>query len=332
MASRILRELAKNANKLLSLHLELASVLAPRDWDYIDCCTTAQTEILLKKNTKRQIKKFNKISEHNTTTESPDTRRILINLSKEELDEDMKSVLSKGLNFVPTPKNIPYKDFIGGIEGAVRKLTLEVAEEVRNEVSMALKRAVQPKANLTRGEREALNKLRRNTSLVVLPADKGNATVLLTREEYKEKLLHILEDSAYRLINRDPTDSIMRKTSSLIRQSGLPEETIRKIRPEAGIPPRLYGLPKIHKDGVPLRPIVSAINSPTYNLAKYLASLLSPLVGHCEHHITNSTEFVKILPKIHLDPEDIMVSFDVVSLFTRVPLEDTLDLLKNQFD
>ncbi|KAG8236898.1 hypothetical protein J437_LFUL018742 [Ladona fulva] len=74
-------------------------------------------------------------------------------------------------------------------------------------------------------------------------------------------------------------------TIALRTKSGLPEEIIREMRPDAGIPPRLYGLLKIHKDGVPLRPIVSTTNSPTYNLAKYLASLLSPLVGHCEHQL-----------------------------------------------
>ncbi|XP_046395746.1 uncharacterized protein LOC124163008 [Ischnura elegans] len=113
---------------------------------------------------------------------------------------------------------------------------------------------------------------------------------------------------------------------------GLPEETIRNLRQPAPAPPRLYGLPKIHKDGIPLRPIVNAIGSPTYNLAKYLTGVLSPYVGHCEHHIKNSTEFVKILAGIRLKETDLLVSLDVVSLFTRVPLDDTLRLLAEKFD
>jgi hypothetical protein len=42
-------------------------------------------------------------------------------------------------------------------------------------------------------------------------------------------------------------------------------------------PKCLYGLPKIHKNGIPLRPILSAIKSRSYSLAKFLVSLLCPL-------------------------------------------------------
>jgi hypothetical protein len=57
----------------------------------------------------------------------------------------------------------------------------------------------------------------------------------------------------------------------------------------------MYGLPKIHKEDVPLRPIVNCIASPTYDLAKYLAGLLNPLVGQLNCHIRNSQAFVQEL-------------------------------------
>ncbi|XP_071439457.1 uncharacterized protein [Hetaerina americana] len=102
--------------------------------------------------------------------------------------------------------------------------------------------------------------------------------------------------------------------------------------PQAPVPPRLYGLPKIHKEGAPLRPIVSSIGAPTYNLAKHLTGILAPFVGSCEHHIKNSAEFVKTLRDIRLDNQDILASFDVISLFTKVPIKDTLLLLQARFD
>ena len=124
----------------------------------------------------------------------------------------------------------------------------------------------------------------------------------------------------------------MRKTITLLNESGLPIETKKNLRPQAPAPPRLYGLPKVHKEGTPLRPIVSAIGSPTYNLAKYLTGILSPYVGLCAHHIKNSSEFVQTLSGIQLENTDLLVSLDVVSLFTRVPLADTLRLLESKFD
>ena len=49
--------------------------------------------------------------------------------------------------------------------------------------------------------------------------------------------------------------------------------------------PEFYGLPKIHKNNNPLRPIVSSIGSITYESAKLLAKILGPLVGKTPFHI-----------------------------------------------
>ena len=53
--------------------------------------------------------------------------------------------------------------------------------------------------------------------------------------------------------------------------------------------PKFYGLPKIHKQGTPLRPIVSGCGLVTYGVAKELIKILKPLVGKSPHHI-NSTQ------------------------------------------
>jgi hypothetical protein len=47
--------------------------------------------------------------------------------------------------------------------------------------------------------------LKNNTDLTILPADKGNATVILNTADYKQKIISILEDPAYRRLTRDPT-------------------------------------------------------------------------------------------------------------------------------
>ena len=51
--------------------------------------------------------------------------------------------------------------------------------------------------------------------------------------------------------------------------------------------------PKFTKKGIPMRPIVSFINSPLYNLSKFLCELLSPLVGSTKFTVKNSYEFVR---------------------------------------
>ena len=59
--------------------------------------------------------------------------------------------------------------------------------------------------------------------------------------------------------------------------------------------PRLYGLIKAHKKDFSMRPIVFFINSPLYNLSKYLSKLLSLLVGKTKFTAKNSYHFVDLL-------------------------------------
>jgi len=100
------------------------------------------------------------------------------------------------------------------------------------------------------------------------------------------------------------------------------------IKPSCEVIPRIYGLPKIHKEGVPLRPIVNTIGSPTYELAKYVAKLLKPLVGNTDSFIKDSNDFVKLIKNKRVDKDDILVSFDVVSLFTKIPLDEAVHVIK----
>ena len=83
---------------------------------------------------------------------------------------------------------------------------------------------------------------------------------------------------------------------------------------------RIYGLPKIHKEGISLRPIVNTIGSPTYDLVKFIAKRLGPLFGHTDSFIKYSRDFVELISEERINTNDIMVSFDVVSLFTKIPL------------
>ena len=83
----------------------------------------------------------------------------------------------------------------------------------------------------------------------------------------------------------------------------------------------LYGLPKVHKPEIPLRPIVSFIGFPTYSLSKHLVTILSPLVGRLASHVKNFFEFASFIADQSLHPGTLLVSFDVISLFTKVPVD-----------
>jgi hypothetical protein len=136
----------------------------------------------------------------------------------------------------------------------------------------------------------------------------------------------------HEILPKDPTSQIERKIRQLLtkHKTVLPVALKRKLTPYNSKPPHLYGLPKIHKPDIPLRPIVSSIDSPCYALSEFLHKILSPLVGNTGSFVNNSEHFITTIKDINLQNEDSLVSFDVVSLFTNVPVQEVLQVIRNR--
>ena len=92
------------------------------------------------------------------------------------------------------------------------------------------------------------------------------------------------------------------------------------------------GCQKLHKAGIPLRPIISSIGTVTYNTAKELARILKPLVGLSNHHIQNTMDFVDQIKEVKLKTEESMVSYDVTALFTSVPIPPVLKIIEEKLN
>ena len=164
------------------------------------------------------------------------------------------------------------------------------AEELRSEAYRVLRKPHHPKPNLKKEEIIALKQLKSDKSRMVLTADKGVALVVIDTVDYIKKAKEILEDTnTYRVIHTDPTSRLKNKLINILRRikttTGMPDNIYKKMYPTGASPPKFYGLPKIHKKNIPLRPIVSSIRSVAYGLAKVLADIIKPLMGCSEHHV-----------------------------------------------
>ena len=85
----------------------------------------------------------------------------------------------------------------------------------------------------------------------------------------------------------------------------------------------------MHKSDVPLRPVISMIGTPEYKLAKFLDDLIKPHIP--DTHLLKSTqEFTDRLKETPFNNGNSMVSFDAVSLFTNVPLAETIELIMDR--
>ena len=121
---------------------------------------------------------------------------------------------------------------------------------------------------------------------------------------------------------------IQRRLLQLHKDKLLPPAVYDLIRPNGSQRPRMYGLPKTHKKDVPLRPILSMTASAQHKLAKYLSYLLQPvLTRYSTHCIRDSFTFSDIIKTSNLDPLSVFLcSFDITSLFTNVPLAETIQI------
>ena len=260
----------------------------------------------------------------------------VINISDKPLTPDQEKLLANGPNYAIVPKDPPVAQYVAAVENACTKLEEGKAEEFRIQVKAAIQKIKKPRPNLTRGERKALFELKKDQSRMILTADKGVALVVLNTEDYKKKAEDLLNQNTYRVLTSDPTMRLKNKMINLLKsiksKGGITEELYKRLYPTETGSPKFYGLPKIHKPGMPLRPIVSSIGAVTYQTSKEVARILRPLVGKSIHHVKNTQDFLDSIKGIHLGEDQCMMSYDVKALFTSVPTSKACIIIKQRLE
>ena len=117
-----------------------------------------------------------------------------------------------------------------------------------------------------------------------------------------------------------------------LKQKNFNEIEYDKFYPSGSAPARIYGTPKMHNfsssDSFPkLRLIVSSIGTFNYNLTHFLCDLLSPLVPN-DYSCKDTFSFVSRIKNVNLSKKFI-VSYYVISLFTNIPIQETIDIAIN---
>ena len=183
-----------------------------------------------------------------------------------------------------------------------------------------------------------LKKLGKNKNIVVCKPDKGRGVVILNRSSYIDKMKELISDTSkftkinesihsYSLKIEDKVNNFLRKLKNL---SLITDDVYKKLHVTGTGPGILYGLPKIHKpnfaQNFQFRPIFAAYNTASYKLSKFLVPILAPFTTS-EYTTLNSYAFVDKLSNIPNNGKYYMASFDVESLFTNIPLQETIDII-----
>lgn len=182
-----------------------------------------------------------------------------------------------------------------------------------------------------------------NAHLFATKSDKGGHTVIAEVADYEQKLATLLNDNSYVELDQDPlldlVKDILIEKDKIFYETLQGNEKTKKLfkglplyEPDTLGLAKFYGLFKIHKEGIPLRPITSTIGSPGYLLAKVFTKMLETVFPRTSYHIKDSYEFVKFLDGVSIKKDDILVSFDVVSMYTSIPFDLVKDIIMSKAD
>ena len=179
--------------------------------------------------------------------------------------------------------------------------------------------------------KQAVDKLKNRDNIIITRADKGGKIVILTQSVYEDKVHNLLTDrDTYETLTKNPLKNSAAEFNKKARKI-IGDDLLAKLKVINPQLPYFYGLPKIHKEGSPLRPIISNRNSCTSKISKWLTEILSPFVGSFSNsHIKHSEDFVNKIKKQHIPKNSRLLSLDVVSLFTNVNIEDVLSFLETK--
>jgi len=183
------------------------------------------------------------------------------------------------------------------------------------------------KDNLTPKERLALTELLKLSNVVIKPADKGSAVVLMNKSDYVSEAEKQLSDTKF-YIQQD-TDlttyhmtEVKKVITDMFRFKYIDEKCKEYLSDFLVKTARFYMLPKIHKNILPPpgRPIISANNCPTEKISQYVDFFLNPLVPKTRSYVKDTTDFVsKIFTLDQVPQNTILVTLDVSSLYTNIP-------------
>ena len=128
-------------------------------------------------------------------------------------------VLSLGLNFALPQHRLPVNEIIASTEATARKLDTHSAQQLREKVKGSLEQYKPPTGpSMAPKHLRAISNLRKDNTIVILPADKGNSTAVMDRKEYTEKIQNMLSDESYRPLKKDPTMKLERTIDTTLKK------------------------------------------------------------------------------------------------------------------
>lgn len=285
-----------------------------------------------------------------------DIKRYVVNLSTRILTDMEYKVLSKGLNFIPTPLDNRIVGLDDSFYDFCRQIRLKYFFSTRPQFSRPFHpfyskstwdpplaspaiedyfcktrleldklRPLPCNRNITRLERRTIQQLSKNKDIVIKRADKGSAIVIENYSDYiKNGQKHLQDKTVYAELPDDPTETIVQEinhTLDCLKEKGLVDkEEHHFMTPKVPVRTQcMYFLKKLHKNPYAERPIVSGCNGATENISAYLDHILKPIMTSIPSYLKNTYELLEKLDILTFPQDCILCTVDVVSLYPSIP-------------
>lgn len=335
------RNLELIGRELYYLHMMLVNSRSEHEWAQMQ---EKMWLVVMKKSSDKRRKlnwKFCKLRSQKEATTSENRERIqderikfVVNKSPYALSTNEEMLLANGLKYQVIPREPPLLDIVASVETAIKYLPNEVKSCLRGEISEVFKGAQYLKTRLPRGEYKIINDLKKS-SLVFLEPDKGKGTVVLDKESYRDAAIEHLSSGNYAKFKpraKFPVDSLQRRVKEGLRElkrDGLISELeYKRLIVDNPVMPSFSCMPKTHKPGNKIRPVVSNVNTPTSKISEWLVQKFRKFKAPENMSVKNSFEMAKIMSGFQIDDDELLVSFDVEALFPSVPLEEAFEMCK----
>ena len=186
-----------------------------------------------------------------------------------------------------------------------------------------------------KAEHLALENLRKYKDYKIVTADKGVALVVISKTEYITKCEALLQNnSVYQHISKDTSPTIHKELIIILQDyknnNFTSEIEYTLLRPHGSNLPTAR-FPIIHKNNMPMCPIVSVCGIATYNTAKFISKILQNYCGKISSFLKDSKDFIQKMKHLSINPEgENLLSFDVSALFTGIPVPVALQVIQFQ--
>jgi hypothetical protein len=169
--------------------------------------------------------------------------------------------------------------------------------------------------------------------VVVTQADKGKILVIINLKEYSDKVHSFITANNFNTLNKDPANKFQKSIHKIVKEcsSVIDKRQGQFLIQKKPSAPDLKAQLKLHKIGIPIRPVINNRTVPAYKLAKHLTKILNQHINlNNQYNITNSTKLANDLIKLPVHENYRMITFDIKDLYVNIPIDETLKIIKTK--